>query len=349
MKEKNALDWFDPNGIGLASNGIFWLPFNEKTADILIIPVPRDVTTSYRAGTSRGPEYITEASLQVDLHDPLNPWFWKSGIALKTLPLFHKKSLIKRNDELRKKSEIYLKFLENGWDIQRSTKMKSIVNEINKSWEELNTLIKNTIVSLQKQKKHIVLMGGDHSTSLWYIQAQAKSHPQWFGILHFDAHADLREAYEGFIYSHGSVMFNAMQIPQVKKLVQVGIRDYCEAEEKLIKQNKKITSFTQRDINRNEYEWKSWKNICDQIIKALPEKVHISFDIDGLDPSLCPNTGTPVPGGLTYSQAVYLFEKLVSSGKKIIGFDLVEVGAAEWDANVASRLLYKMCAVMHAS
>jgi agmatinase len=81
------------------------------------------------------------------------------------------------------------------------------------------------------------------------------------------------------------------------------------------------------------------------MVDALPEKVYISFDIDGLDPKLCPNTGTPVAGGLEFEQAVYLMETIIVKKKKIIGFDLNEVapGKDEWDANVGARMLFKMC------
>src|SRR6185437_1373919 len=87
----------------------------------------------------------------------------------------------------------------------------------------------------------------------------------------------------------------------------------------------------------------------EQIISELPQDVWISFDIDGLDPKLCPHTGTPVPGGLDFHEALYLIRELAESGRRIIGFDLNEVapdptGANEWDANVAARLLYKLSA-----
>ena len=112
----------------------------------------------------------------------------------------------------------------------------------------------------------------------------------------------------------------------------------------LILADKRITTFFDRDIKQQQYEGKTWAGICDSIIALLPEKVYLSFDIDGLDPKLCPNTGTPVPGGLELEQTLYLVEKLVQSGRKIIGFDLNEVapGNDEWDANVGARLLYRL-------
>jgi agmatinase len=193
------------------------------------------------------------------------------------------------------------------------------------------------------QNKIVALLGGDHSTPLGLMQALAEKHSS-FGILHIDAHADLREAYEGFEYSHASIMFNAIKIPQITHLVQVGIRDYCEAELRLIKSDNRISAFFDRDIKHRQFEGTTWASICDQIIDVLPKKVYLSFDIDGLDPKLCPNTGTPVPGGLELEQSIYLVEKLVYSGRTIIGFDLNEVapGKDEWDANVGARLLYRL-------
>ena len=105
----------------------------------------------------------------------------------------------------------------------------------------------------------------------------------------------------------------------------------------------------QRDLRREQFEGITWKKQCDRIIAQLPEKVHISFDIDALDPSLCPNTGTPVPGGFAFEEATYLLSKLAASGKKIIGFDLVEVTPGpqgDWDANVGARLLWHLCGVL---
>jgi agmatinase len=89
----------------------------------------------------------------------------------------------------------------------------------------------------------------------------------------------------------------------------------------------------------------NWSTLADSIVEELPENVYISFDIDGLDPKLCPGTGTPVPGGFEFDQVVHLISKVVSSGKKIIGFDLNEVspGTTDWDANVGARLLFQLC------
>jgi agmatinase len=108
-----------------------------------------------------------------------------------------------------------------------------------------------------------------------------------------------------------------------------------------------VVTFLDGDLKTQQFEGVFWKEQCEAIIDELPQKVYISFDIDGLDPKLCPNTGTPVPGGFELEQVFYLFRKLKASGREIIGFDLNEVSCGEsgggLDAIVGARLLYKLC------
>lgn len=330
---------FDPNGIGDQSGNIYGLPFDTDEARLVILPVPWEVTVSYRAGTAGAPEAIKAASYQVDLYDPYVKDAWKLGIAMKEI----NPGIQQRNNELRLKAEKYIFDLEQGLNPTENLTMQATLDEINLACLELNQWIKNESLKLIKDRKLVALLGGDHSTPLGLMQALAEKYAT-FGILHIDAHADLREAYEGFEYSHASIMYNALKIPQVTRLVQVGIRDYCEAELNLIKTDNRITTFFDRDIKQQEYKGISWTALCEEVIGKLPEKVYLSFDIDGLDPKLCPNTGTPVPGGLELEQAIYLVEKLVHSGRVIIGLDLNEVapGNDEWDANVGARLLYRL-------
>ena len=161
---------------------------------------------------------------------------------------------------------------------------------------------------------------------------------------------DLRIAYEGFTYSHASIMYNALQISQITKLVQVGIRDFCEQEVEVVQnQGNRVVVHTDMDMKADAFEGKTWQQQCDQIIAALPQKVCVSFDIDGMYSWYCPNTGTPVPGGFSFEQATYLLSKLANSGKEIIGFDLVEVAPGEnddWDGNVGARMLFHMCGML---
>jgi agmatinase len=341
MTKQNKIENFNPNDLGDANNNIYGLPFTVEEAEVVIIPVPWEVTVSYRAGTALGPQSIFNSSFQVDLFDPKIEDAWKIGIAMEPIS----DNLASKSESLRRKAEAYIGLLEEGEDFESNEKMQEIRKLINEECIKMNTWVKTKALSYLEKNKLIALLGGDHSTPLGLIQALAEKHNS-FAILQIDAHADLRDAYEGFEFSHASIMFNALKIPQVAKLVQLGIRDYCEAEYDLIKNSDgRIVTFFDRDIKHKQYEGTTWSTICNDIISHLPNDIYLSFDIDGLDPKLCPNTGTPVPGGLEFGEAVFLMEMIARSGKKIIGFDLNEVapGKDEWNGNVGARLLYKMC------
>lgn len=335
---------FDPNAPGNKDAGIYGLPFTTEEAKLVIVPVPWEVTVSYSAGTADGPEAILEASRQVDLFDETYGNFWQAGIAMDEV----NKKIHRLSDKLRKKSCKVIDALENGKSVETDPKLKKLTDEVNVGCGFMVEWVEEITAQWLDQGKAVALVGGDHSTPLGFIHALAGRHEE-FGILQIDAHADLRDSFEGFQYSHASIMFNAIKTPQVGKLVQVGIRDYCESEAEIMNDPKgKVKAFTGRGIEKMKFEGKNWKSICNEIISALPQKVYISFDIDGLDPTLCPNTGTPVPGGLSFDEATYLIDTLISSGKKIIGFDLNEVapGETDWDGNVGARLLYRMCGAL---
>ncbi len=344
--KKDVVD-FDPNALARKDLGIYGLPFDTQTANTVLLPVPWEVTVSYGAGTAEGPEAILEASAQVDLFDPYVPDAWKIGLAMDEIPT----SIKHLNDSQRKKAERYIKCLEEGENPGQNAEMSKLLSEINSACEEMNSWVESRASHFLEQNKLVGLVGGDHSTPLGLIRELGKRHEE-FGILHFDAHADLRDAYEGFKFSHASIMFNVLAVESMTRLVQVGIRDYCEDEANLIRDSKsRIIAFYDRDIKSRKYEGETWRDICDQIVSLLPPKVYVSFDIDGLDPKFCPNTGTPVPGGMELEEALYLIRHAVRKGKQIIGFDLNEVarGADEWDANVGARLLYRMANLASAS
>lgn len=341
----SALDNFDPNSPGLKSNNIFGLPFSEEDSKLIIIPVPWEVTVSYRPGTSRGPEEVFDASMQVDLYDPDAIDAWKQGIHM--LPI--DKNIRAKSDYLRGCAELIIGCLSDGNPINCSNQLISKLNEVNEGGKMMHDWIYALSARYLKEGKKVALLGGDHSTPLGYIKALGEQYES-FGILQIDAHADLREAYEGFKYSHASIMYNVLkETPQVSKLVQVGIRDYCDEELNIIKTEKeRIKTFFDKDIKEQLYEGKIWKDICDDIVATLPQNVYISFDIDGLDPKLCPNTGTPVPGGFELEQIFYLFNKVKASGKTIVGFDLNEISSGSHgqdciDPIVGARALYKLC------
>lgn len=336
------LSQFDPNSVGILSNNIFGLPFNEEDAKLVLLPVPWEVTVSYSNGTARGPEQIFKASFQVDLLDPDVKDGWKKGFFMREPD----KHMLLRSDYLRKEAELYIKFLTEGGDIGDNQFLKKTLVDVNTGTRVMNEWVYNQTLALLNKGKLVGLIGGDHSTPLGYYKAIGEKKGD-FGILQIDAHCDLRDSYEGFKYSHASIMYNALnEVPQLKKLVQVGIRDYCEEELDFVASNKdRVTTFFDKDIKEAQFEGEQWKDTCDRIIEALPQQVYISFDIDGLDPKLCPHTGTPVPGGFEVAQIFYLFKRLLASGRQLIGFDLNEVSTShdEWDANVGARVLFKLC------
>jgi agmatinase len=332
----------DPNAKATSKDGIYGLPFKESEAQVVYIPVPWDVTTSYQAGTSKGPAAILGASEQIDFFDldfvdayQAGLFMKKESVKIKKLNLKGRllaKKIIDADDETMKKNKI----------------LKKNLVRVNQICEELNIEVYKETKSILDKNKIAVVVGGDHATPFGAIKAYAEKYPK-LGVLHFDAHSDTRFAYMGFENSHASIMHNVMEkIPGISKLVQVGIRDFCEQEFIYTRDNKKVEMYFDQTIARRKMSGESFQKIAREIVSHLPEHVYISFDIDGLDPRFCPNTGTPVPGGLDYQEVMLIINELVASGKKLVGFDLVEVAPNlkdknnEWDANVGMRLLYKM-------
>jgi agmatinase len=257
-----------------------------------------------------------------------------------------------KSDYLRKEAELYIDYISKGDIVANNQFMCKTLKEVNEGGYFLNNWVYHQTRELLEKGKLVALLGGDHSTPLGFMKAIGEKHGD-FGIIQIDAHCDLREGYEGFVYSHASIMYNALkEVPQLQKLVQVGIRDYSEGEHEFIKQNSdRVKTYFDADIRARQYEGESFRQVVDEIVSQLPQKVYISFDIDGLDPKLCPNTGTPVQGGFETEQVFYIFKKILQSGRQIIGFDLSEVSTSEnyWDANVGARVLFKLCNLLIAS
>ena len=342
------LSHFDPNGASNPKNNIFGLPFSEEDARLVILPIPWEVTVSYGAGTARAAEHVFAASMQVDLFDSETNDAWKKGFFMRQPD----KKVLMKSDYLRKEAELYIDYTSKGEVLEKNSFMCKSLKEINEGSANLIKWVYEQTRTLLEKGKLVGLLGGDHSIPLGYFKAIAEKHGD-FGILQIDAHCDLRKSYENFVYSHASIMYNALQeIPQLKRLVQIGVRDYCQEEWDYIRNsNYQVITYFDKDIKERAYEGQSWKQIADEIVSHLPDKVYVSFDIDGLDPKSCPNTGTPVHGGFEAEQVFYLIKKIIQSGRKFIGFDLDEIGVGEtdWDANVGARVLWKLCNLLVAS
>lgn len=318
---------FNPNDQASESSGIFGLECSFEESKLVFLPVPWEATTSYGAGTSNGPSAILEASHQLDLYDSELGKVYEAGI-----------TLLEEDPEIKNWNEEAKQLVQTGKNINKVNELSSKLNQ----WVYFKTK------ELLQKNKIVGLIGGDHSVPYGAYQAIAETEKD-FGFLHFDAHFDLRQAYQGYTHSHASIFYNTTKdITQAKKIVHVGIRDFCEEELNYATEHSDRHSFfLDSDLSDRAIKGESWDTTANQIVSQLPKRVWVSFDIDGLDPKYCPNTGTPVPGGLEFNQACYLIKKVVESGRTIIGFDLCEVSlgqnaTSDWDANVGMRLLYKL-------
>ncbi len=331
---------FDPNSAALDGRGVYGLPCTLERSRVILLPVPIEITTSYGGGAAEGPAAILKASKQVDLYDFGTGRVYEPGIFM--LP---ESTEIRRLN--REGKRLARDIVHCGGEIDRAPRLKKRLVRVNEIGAAVNKVVYNTARRLISRKKIIGVVGGDHSSAFGLMQAYAERYPG-LGILHFDAHCDLRNAYEGFEWSHASIFHNVVsRISGIKRVVQVGVRDFCEAELDFIAKSRgRVVTYFDEELQRQKFEGKSWKRIISRILRDLPGQVYISFDMDGLNPRLCPHTGTPVPGGLSFEEAVYLIAAVAKSRRRIVGFDLTEVTPGprgdEWDANVGARLLYKM-------
>jgi len=322
-------------------NSIFGLYDREDEAQVHFIPVEWDATTSYRRDARNGPGLILKESNQVDLYDhrvesPETPGFFWTPCPPKIRSL---------NEKTR---ELYEKHIQSP--------TPSALEEANRNCEHLNEHVYEKTSAILSSNKTPGIVGGDHSVSFGAIKAASEKYSN-LGILHIDAHLDLRLAYQGFTYSHASIIRNvSTRLDSVTKIAQIGIRDCCEEEIDYLESqgDRFMTVFDENMQDDKAINSLSLYNKATEIAAFLPNDVWITFDIDGLDPVLCPGTGTPVPGGLSFHEAKTIIFALVKSGKKIRGFDLVEVAAnentdPEWNGNVGMRMLYILSAYTLAS
>lgn len=337
---------FDPNATGTLDSGIFSLPFSIEESRLVLLPVPWEVTTSYGDGTSLGPDAIFECSKQLDLVHKDTGQVYKQGIYWQNKKA---KKWLKLNNTMKSLAVKVQDCLEEGQEL--SSSLKYMLKDLNEQNETFQNEVYEDVKTLIEQNKLVGVVGGDHSSPLGCIRACAEKVAGDYSLIHIDAHADLRNSYQGFTQSHASIMRNVMERDfKPTKLVQIGIRDYCPEEADYIEKNDRIKTFFDVDLKRKLFAGSSWLAICEEIINEAPTKnIYLSIDIDGLSPDFCPSTGTPVPGGIDFNQLNELFFQITKKGKKIIGFDLCEVSPESpekldgWDGNVGARVLYNLC------
>ncbi|MCE5318644.1 MAG: agmatinase [Parachlamydia sp.] len=255
--------------------------------EIVILPVPFELTSTYIKGSQKGPAALIEASCNMELYD------------------------------IETQSEVYQK----GIFTEKPIKAYS-------SEALLEALYKRT-KELLKREKFVVTLGGEHTISYSSIRAHAEHHGS-LTILQLDAHADLQPAYQNNPWSHASVMARVKEIPQVAKIVSVGIRSLASEELPFLDRE---NTFFAHELHG------SW---MDRVAEKLTGPVYLTFDLDAFDSSLMPSTGTPEPGGLDWNQATTLLKRLA---KQIVGFDIMELCPQPGNPApdyVAAKLLYKL-------
>lgn len=331
---------FDPSAAAPPGSGVFGLPHSEDEARVVLVPVPFEATTSYGGGAANGPQAVLDASRQVDLYDVETGRPYEAGIHMLDIP-----GHIADLDE--RAADDAERVVEAGGVPPGDTELAECARRVDKACERMNAWVSEQTARLVARGKLVGTVGGDHSTPFGAIAAHAEAYPG-MGVLHLDAHADLRRAFEGFTWSHASIMYNvAERVAGVSKIVQVGIRDVSDEEISYIERSKgRLVTHFDAQLAQARFEGETFGDQVRRIVSGLPRDVYLSFDIDGLDPTLCPHTGTPVPGGLSFNQACALVAGVVRAGKRIVGLDLNEVAPGddgdEWDGNVGARLLYKM-------
>lgn len=346
---------FDPAAAAASTSGIFGLDVSPADARVHVLPVPFDATASYRKGAWKGPAAILKASRQVDLFDLTLGRPYEKGICL----------LEDAGDEIGKRNreatELADRILAVGGEVEGDRSLEATLERVNALGSEVNALVRERTGAALADGRIPAVVGGDHSAPFGAIQAAAERHPG-LGVLHFDAHADLRKAYEGFTWSHASIMHNvAERLPAVTRLLQVGLRDMSEDEHDAIRGSRgRIVALFDFEWQRAKLGRADLRALVQRSLAVLPHQVWISFDIDGLEPTLAPSTGTPVPGGLDWGEVAFWLDELTSSGRKVVGVDLNEVNPGpdwdpdgadpdSWDAIVGARLLYRLIGTALAS
>jgi len=331
---------FDPGAAARPGSGIFGLSCPPAEAGVHVLPVGFDATTSFRGGTAHGPAVVLAASHQVELFDARLGRPYEAGICM----LAEDPRITQWNAEARALAAP----VHAAGGCERGDPRLVRIDAIG---AELNECVHARTAASLAEDKLVCLLGGDHSTPFGGLEACAERH-LGVGILHFDAHADLRARYEGFEWSHASILHNVTErIAAVSQVVQVGIRDLCEEELRAIEgSNGRIRTLFDHQWSAARLAGEDLRALVKRTLEPLPAEVWITFDVDGLDPTLCPNTGTPVPGGLSWHEALLWLDELAASGRRVVGLDLNEVSAGEngdpdgtsWDAIVGARLLYRL-------
>lgn len=268
-----------------------------ENSKITVLSCPFEKTTSYGKGTAKGPAAILEASHYVEFFD-----------------------------EETKKEVCF----EHGIAALKPLSFSKLSSK--KSLD----LIYKPVKELIDAGKFVVTLGGEHSISTAPIKAHYDSFPG-LSVLHFDAHSDLRQEYEGSIYSHASFMARVSEF--TTDITQVGIRAQCKEEYEFIKE-KNIAAFYAYQMRNEGFD----EQLIQRILETLSDNVYITFDVDYFDPSIMPSTGTPEPDGFYWHETMMLLKKVIEN-RNLVGFDVVELAPDRYNHFpdfLTAKLIYKI-------
>ncbi len=331
-------------GFGGGDNGGYYFRDAVSTddADVVLVSVPWAVTSANGSGAAYAPDAIIDASTKVGLYDVL------SGVSIDG-----RVATAEVNYDIQESSQYLggdaakiVDHVEDGGVLSGDYFTRKI-NRINDGFRLMNSSVCAQVWHFANKGKRVGVIGGDHSVSFGAVKAMSELHPD-LGVLVFDAHCDLRQSGNVFDYSHLSVVRNMLEeIPQLKKVVCVGVRDLSAADVDTAAQYPRLTMCYAEQMKAAYYGGKSWREICNSIVEQLPQHVYISFDIDALSPEHCPHTKSSVAGGLLFDEAMAMIMAVVESGREIVGFDITEIVPeieSSIDASVGARLLVKLSA-----
>lgn len=334
---------FLKNILGVDSIGDGGHYFGEMTmpedADIVIVSAPWSVTADFGRGATYTPDAIIDQSLEKELYDVVSGISIEGRIATAEID-YH---IQECSEQLGHDAERVVRAKADKDSLVGDYVSRKIDN-VNEGFAYMHSSVYKQVKHWASQNKRVAVVGGDHSVAFGAVKALAEECGE-MGVLFIDAHADFGEG-EVFKYSHRTIARDIVeQIPNVTKLVQIGVRDLDRAEVEAIDANDKVDVFYAEKVAQRRFEGASWGELCREFVAKLPQKVYISLDIDALKIEFCNNTNAPTPGGMTFDEVVYLVNCVVASGRDIVGFDISEIVTSldeKMDAIVGVRLLVKL-------
>jgi agmatinase len=276
MPDMKTLSGFTPLGKRENFLGLESQFSSYDSSRIVVLPVPYEHTVSYGGGTGRGPKAILDASRYVEFFDEELGVELCKSAGIATLP-----------------------FLALG----KSTDGKAMAK------------IYGAVKKLIADGKVVAVLGGEHTISQAPIKAHLENYPD-LSVIHFDAHADLRDTYEGSKFSHACVMARVCEFLDPARVVQVGIRALSPEEADFIRRSGMTTLYA--------HQIRATENWIPSVLPKLSKHVYVTFDVDAFDPPIMPSTGTPEPNGLFWPETMKLL-RLIGEQKRIVGFDVVEL------------------------